>query len=143
MLIKKKHQTQSFPYFFFRYHPVFLPFFRSPGTLYAPQVTFRPYLTGKGEGGGRGGKKLFPLIKAVRIMLSKLAKQSLDIVSGQFHCAATSILLLKKNPDVHVNWSPLRDSPDNLSSIVPSSELTQNVSLRTSQRWPISIFNRY
>ena len=78
---KKKHQTESFPYFFFRYHPVFLPFFRSPGTLHAPQVTFRPYLTGKGEGGG-GGKKLFPFIKAVRIMLSKLAKQSLDIVSG-------------------------------------------------------------
>ena len=67
--------------FVISYHPVFLPFFRSRGTLYAPQVTFRPYLTGKGEGGG-GGKKLFPLIKAVRIMLSKLAKQSLDIVSG-------------------------------------------------------------
>lgn len=75
---KKNHQTESFPYFCFRYHPVFLPFFRSPGTLCAPQVTFRPYLTGKGE----GGEKLFPLIKAVRIMLSKLAKQSLDIVSG-------------------------------------------------------------
>ena len=78
---KKHHQTESFPYFCFRYHPVFLPFFKSPGTLYAPQVTFRPYLTGKGEEGG-GGEKLFPLIKAVRIMLSKLAKQSLDIVSG-------------------------------------------------------------
>ena len=77
---KKNHQTESFPYFCFRYHSVFLPFFRSPGTLYAPQVTFRPYLTGKGEGGGE--KKLFPLIKAVRIVLSKLAKQSLDIVSG-------------------------------------------------------------
>ena len=76
---KKYHQTEWFPYFCFRYHPVFLPFFRSPGTLYAPQVTFRPYLTGKGEG---GGEKLFPLIKAVRIMLSKLAKQSLDIFSG-------------------------------------------------------------
>ena len=66
--------------FVISYHPVFLPFFRSRGTLYAPQVTFRPYLTGKGEEGG--GKKLFPLIKEVRIMLSKLAKQSLDIVSG-------------------------------------------------------------
>ena len=51
---KKHHQTESFPYFCFRYHPVFLPFFRSPGTLYAPQVTFRPYLTGKGEEGGGG-----------------------------------------------------------------------------------------
>ena len=55
--------------FVISYHPVFLPFFRSPGTLYAPQVTFRPYLTGKGEG---GGEKIFPLIKAVGIMLSNL-----------------------------------------------------------------------
>ena len=36
--------------------------------------------------------------------------------------------------DVHVNWPPLRDSPDSLWSICSSSELTQNVSLRTSQR---------
>lgn len=79
--VNKKKPSEWFPYFCFRYHPVFLPFFRSPGTLYAPQVTFRPYLTGKGEEGG-GGEKLFPLIKAVRIMPSKLAKQSLDIVSG-------------------------------------------------------------
>ena len=49
--------------FVISYHPVFLPFFRSPGTLYAPQVTFRPYLTGKGEGGG-GGEEAIPFNKS-------------------------------------------------------------------------------
>ena len=60
--VNKKKPSEWFPYFCFRYHPVFLPFFRSPGTLYAPQVTFRPYLTGKGEGGG--GKEAIPFNKS-------------------------------------------------------------------------------
>ena len=140
MLIKKKPSNRVFPILLFSLSPCLPSLFQKPRHSVCTTGNFSTVFDRKGRG---GGGKLFPLIKAVRIMLSKLAKQSLDIVSGQFHCAATSILLLTKNPDVHVNWSPLRDSSDNLSSIVPSSELTQNVSLRTSQRWPISIFNSY
>ena len=141
-MLKKKPSDRFVPILLFSLSPCLPSLFQKPRHSVCTPGNFSTVFDRKGRGGG-GGKKLFPLIKAVRIMLSKLAKQSLDIVSGQFHYAATSILLLKKNLDVHVNWPPLRDSPDNLSSIVPSSELTQNVSLRTSQRWPISIFNRY
>ena len=141
MLIKKP-SNRVVPILLFSLSPCLPSLFQKPRHSVCTTGNFSTVFDRKGRGGGRGGEKLFPLIKAVRIMLSKLAKQSFDIVSGQLHCAATSILLLKKNLDVHVNWPPLRDSPDNLSSIVPSSELTQNVSLRTSQRWPISIFNR-
>ena len=141
MLIKKP-SNRVVPILLFSLSPCLPSLFQKPRQSVCTTGNFSTVFDRKGRGGG-GGKKLFPLIKAVRIMLSKLAKQSLDIVSGQFHYAATSILLLKENPDVHVNWPPLRDSPDNLSSIVPSSELTQNVSLRTSQRLPICIFNRY
>ena len=140
MLIKKP-SNRVVPILLFSLSPCLPSLFQKPRHSVCTTGNFSTVFDRKGRGGG--GRKLFPLIKAVRIMLSKLAKQSLDIVSGQFHCAATSILLLKKNPDVHVNWPPLRDSSDDLSRIVPSSELTQNVSLRTSQRWPISIFNSY